>query len=112
MHYLYFSSKYRLDSIQTINILIKLNSIFRRDSVDELIKMLPVASSGEFDKFIPFDQLTLETAIYWRSLIEYLQCNDIARKQNDYDDDEDAEPVDRVNEIIGELSTFCDYLTK
>lgn len=89
-----------------------MNSIFRRDSVDELIKALPIASSGVFDKFIPFDQLTIESAVYWRSLIEYLQNNDISRKENDYDDDENDETVDRVNEIIGELSTFCDYLAK
>lgn len=70
-------------------------------------------SGGEFDKLVPFEKLTVEAAVYWLSLIEYLQKNDISRKRSgDDDDDEDAESVDRVHEVIGELSTFCDYLTK
>lgn len=79
-----------------------------------LIEALPLDSSGEFDKFIPFDQLTVEAAVYWRSLIEYLQTvdNPKSKHDDDFDNDDDADSVDRVHEVIGELSTFCDYLSK
>lgn len=89
--------------------------IDRKETIDELIEALPLDSSGEFDKLIPFDKLTVEAAVYWLSLIGYLQKNDISRKRlgdDDDDDDEDAESLDRVHEVICELSTFCDYLTK
>lgn len=87
----------------------------RKQSVDELIEALPVHGNGDFEKCVPFEQLTVEVAVYWRSLIEYLQTNgDSKRRSLDDGDDDygDTEAVDRVHEVIGELSTFCEYLTK
>lgn len=85
---------------------ITLNALFssfrtRRDAVEELIKALPLTAEGEIEKCIPFSELSVEMAVYWLSLIEFLQ------EVNFESDDED-----RLQDAICELSTFCDYLTK
>lgn len=59
---------------------------------------MPLATEGNFAKCVPFNKLSVEVAVYWLSLIEYLQTVD--------DDD------DRLEDTICELSTFCNYVAE
>lgn len=70
-------------------------------SIDELIAALPFAQSTDptaDEKVIPIQNLTIEGALFWMSLVEYIQ------KKNDEDD--------RLEDVICDLSTFCDYVEK
>lgn len=66
--------------------------------MDELIDALPLTTDGEFEKCVEFSKLSVEVAVYWLALVEYLQ--DI--------DDED----DRIQDVICDLSTFCNYVNE
>lgn len=83
--------------------------------MNDLIAALPLSENGEeMEKCVPLDKLTIEVAVYWQALVEYLQSNGDAKTNNHDDDtdDDDADSVDRVQDIICDLSAFCDYLTK
>lgn len=81
---------------------------FRNESTDKLIEALPLTpEGGEFEKCVPFDKLTMEITVYWLSLIEYLQSFGLDGDENDLDDGED-----HLQNVICELSTFCNYLSK
>lgn len=62
---------------------------------------MPLSANGEFVKCIPFDQLTVELAVFWLGIVEYVQ---------EIDTNEDDE--DQLQHVICELSTFCEYLSK
>lgn len=74
---------------------------FRTDSIDNLLDQLPLSASGDFVKTIPFDQLTVELAVYWLAIVEFIQ-------QTDTNEDDE----DQLQHVICELSTFCEYLSK
>lgn len=76
-------------------------TLFRTEKIDKLIEALPLNSDGEFERCIPFDKLTVEVAVYWLALIEYLQ---------QLDPNEDLD--DRLGDCVCELSTFCNYLAQ
>ncbi|XP_057338710.1 condensin complex subunit 3 [Microplitis mediator] len=69
-----------------------LNVIFGRTERDKLIKQIPL---DEERKLIPIDELTSETALYWRCLIEYLNKESCEEK---------------LDECRPELSKFCAYI--
>lgn len=65
---------------------------------DEFVEALPLKANGEFEKCIPFDKLTVDVAVYWLALVEYLHDNN---------DEEDA-----LQDVICDLSTFCNYVAE
>lgn len=69
-----------------------LNVIFGRSERDKLIKQIPLDKER---KLIPIDELTSETALYWRCLIEYLNKESCEEK---------------LDECRPELSKFCAYI--
>lgn len=76
---------------------------------------LPLSANGEFKTCIPFKQLTVELAVFWLSIVEYVQhidanVNNTAGGGGGDDDDEEVE--DQLQNVICELSTFCEYLSK
>lgn len=77
-------------------------SLFKNDSIDELLSQLPLSNTGDYTKCIPFEKLTVEMVVYWLSMVEYIQETDA----NEEDEDE------QLLQVICELSTFCEYLTK
>lgn len=50
---------------------------------------------------IPFEKLTVELAVLWLAIVEFIQ-------QTDTNDDEE----DQLQHVICELSIFCEYLSK
>lgn len=48
------------------------------------------------EKVIPFKKLSLENAVYWKTLIEFIQITD------SYED--------RIEEVVCDLSSFCKYV--
>lgn len=72
-------------------------------SVDELIAVLELAEEtnreiGRFERCVPLRVLSIEKALYWLALIEYLQKSD--RIESD----------EKLMEVICDLTYFCDYL--
>lgn len=51
---------------------------------------------------IPFEKLTVELAVFWLAVVEFVQQTDT----NEEDDE------DQLQHVICELSTFCEYLSK
>lgn len=74
----------------------------RNDTIDELLGQLPLTNNGDFVKCIPFEKLTVELVVYWLSLVEYIQETDANGDEED----------DQLQNVICELTTFCEYLTK
>lgn len=66
-----------------------------------MLDQLPLSSSGEFVTCIPFDKLTVELAVFWLAIVEFIQ-------QTDTNEDDE----DQLQHVICELSTFCEYLSK
>lgn len=66
-----------------------------------MLDQLPLSTSGEFITCIPFEKLTVELAVFWLAIVEFIQ---------QIDTNEDDE--DQLQHVICELSTFCDYLSK
>lgn len=90
----------------------------RNDTIDHLLDQLPLSSAGDFKKCIPFERLTVELAVFWLSIVEYVQQID-ANNDNScgggggsVDDDDENEVEDQLQHVICELSTFCEYLSK
>lgn len=86
-----FCKQYGRQSVNNISIY-----IVRTQNVGDLIEALPLADTDDFEKCVPFEKLTVEMAVYWLSLVEYLQQTP--------DDD------DRIQDAICELSAFCNYV--
>lgn len=70
---------------------------FADTQFDILLAQLPLQGS-EGERLIPVEKLTVENAIYWRSLIDYVK-NTEALEQ-------------RHTDVISDLGTFCDYIKK
>lgn len=72
-------------------------------SMDELIAVLELADEtnremGRFERCVPLRVLSIEKAIYWLALIEYLQSSD------QIDSDE------KLMEVVCDLTYYCEYL--
>lgn len=72
--------------------------IFKNQKDSDLIEQLQLDSSddSEFKCCIPFNRLTVESSLYWSTLLEYFQESD--------------DKSDEADSIIPELSTFCSYI--
>ncbi|XP_050073098.1 condensin complex subunit 3 [Anopheles maculipalpis] len=68
-----------------------LMEIFNKNGVEEMTRLLKF---GEDSQVVPLSDLTIERAICWQALLEYLQKND----------------PDRLEDYMIELSKFCEYL--
>lgn len=69
--------------------------IIRNENIDDIIHALPLAATTATEKCVPFEQLTIEMAVYWLSVIEYLRGTN-----------ED----DRLGLVICDLTGFCHYV--
>lgn len=69
-----------------------------------MLEQLPLAPEGEFARCIPFPSLTVELAVYWLALVEFIQKMDTSI--------EDADVEGQLQYAICELSSFCEYLSK
>lgn len=73
--------------------------IVRNENIEDIIQVLPLATTAttnnQFEKCVPFEKLTIEMAVYWLSVIEYLR----GRNEDD-----------RLGRVICELTGFCSYV--
>lgn len=82
------------------------------------MEQLPLSATGDIKNCIPFDQLTVELAVFWLSIVEYVQHidaianDDAAAAAAGGTDDDDDEVEGQLQNVICELSTFCEYLSK
>uniref|UniRef100_A0A182QAY6 Nuclear condensin complex subunit 3 C-terminal domain-containing protein n=1 Tax=Anopheles farauti TaxID=69004 RepID=A0A182QAY6_9DIPT len=65
--------------------------IFKKNGVKEMAQLLKFS---EENKTVPLAELTIERAICWQAMLEYLQQAD----------------SDELEDYMGELSQFCDYI--
>ena len=63
---------------------------------DDLIAWVPLDEDGEMHRLVPYEKLSMEIALYWQCLTEFLQ----------------AELAEEHDLIVPELSTFCTYVEK
>lgn len=77
-------------------------SLFRNETIDELLNQLAISKTGEFAYCIPIEELTTEDIVYWQCVVEHI------KRVDENGDDE----FDRFHEAICELSVFIEYLTK
>uniref|UniRef100_A0A0K8V8N4 Condensin complex subunit 3 n=2 Tax=Bactrocera latifrons TaxID=174628 RepID=A0A0K8V8N4_BACLA len=73
-----------------------LKEIFKRQKKDDLIACVPLDEDGEMHRLVPYEKLSMEIALYWQCLTEFLQ----------------AELAEEHDLIVPELSTFCTYVEK
>lgn len=66
--------------------------------MDKLISALRLTAEGELASCMPLEMLTVESSLYWFCLAEF--CS----KHDDH--------VDRIEEILPDLSVFCSYVTR
>lgn len=66
--------------------------------MDNLIAGLRLPEEGDFALCIPLDRLTVESSLYWFCLAEFCSTHD------DY--------VDRIDEILPDLTIFCNYVSR
>lgn len=72
-----------------------------------------MSAAGDFKNCIPFEQLTVELAVFWLSIVEYVQHIDATANDTAGDVvDDDDEVEGQLQNVICELSTFCEYLSK
>ncbi|XP_014086147.2 condensin complex subunit 3 [Bactrocera oleae] len=73
-----------------------LKELFKRQKKDDLIACVPLDEDGEMHRLVPYEKLSMEIALYWQCLTEFLQ----------------AELAEEHDLIVPELSTFCTYVEK
>lgn len=72
--------------------------LFSTQPMDDLIAALRLSVDGDFTSCIPLDRLTVESSLYWFCLAEFCSTHD------DY--------ADRIDEILPDLSVFCNYVSR
>uniref|UniRef100_W8B3V5 Condensin complex subunit 3 n=1 Tax=Ceratitis capitata TaxID=7213 RepID=W8B3V5_CERCA len=73
-----------------------LKEIFKRQNKEDLLACVPLEEDGEMHRCVPYEKLSMEIALYWQCLTEFLQ----------------AEMAEEFDVIVPELSTFCTYVEK
>ncbi|XP_036332520.1 condensin complex subunit 3 [Rhagoletis pomonella] len=73
-----------------------LKEIFKRQSKEDLLACVPLEEEGEMHRCVPHEKLSMEIALYWQCLTEFLQ----------------SEMAEEFDLIVPELSTFCTYVEK
>ncbi|XP_011181583.2 condensin complex subunit 3 isoform X2 [Zeugodacus cucurbitae] len=71
-----------------------LKELFKRQKKNDLIACVPLDEDGEMHRLVPYEKLSMEIALYWQSLTEFLQ----------------TELAEEHDLIVPELSTFCTYV--
>uniref|UniRef100_A0A1A9WZL3 Nuclear condensin complex subunit 3 C-terminal domain-containing protein n=1 Tax=Glossina brevipalpis TaxID=37001 RepID=A0A1A9WZL3_9MUSC len=71
-----------------------LRSVFKRQENAVLASYLALETEGDFYRCVPYEKLTMETALYWQCLTKYFQ----------------SEMAEQLDLILPELSTFCAYV--
>ncbi|XP_053966017.1 condensin complex subunit 3 [Anastrepha ludens] len=73
-----------------------LKEIFKRQNKEDLLACVPLEKDGETHSCVPYEKLSMEIALYWQCLTEFLQ----------------AELAEEFDLIVPELSAFCIYVEK